>query len=81
MTSNQFSILMNEIKSLREQATRIEERLREVEIIQATEEMARKVRVDLDTKSDVSLKWKLSVLVSIAGTAITVALKVIEGLQ
>lgn len=81
MTSNQFGILMNEIKSLREQATRIEDRLREVEVVQATEEMARKVRVDLDTKADVGLKWKLSVLFSIAGTVVTVALKLIEGLQ
>ena len=64
MTTNQFSILMNEIKSLREQMTRIEERLREVEVVQATEEMARKVRIDLDTKAEVGLKWKLSVLFS-----------------
>lgn len=81
MTSNQFSMLMSEIKVLREQTTRIEDRLREVEIVQATDEMARKVRMDLDTEGQIGLRWKVGVLVSIAGTVITVVLKLIEGLQ
>jgi hypothetical protein len=81
MTSNQFGILMNEIKSLREQMTRVEDRLREVEVVQATEEMARKVRMDLDTEGQIGLRWKVGVLVSIAGTVVTVVLKLIEGLQ
>jgi hypothetical protein len=81
MTTNQFGILMAEIKGLREQVGRIEERLREVEIIQASDEVARKVRDDLSTKSQISVRWKLSVLVSIAGTAITIALKLLEGVK
>ena len=81
MTLNQFSMLMSEIKTLQEQTTRIEERLREVEIVQATDEMARKVRMDLDTQGQISLRWQVGVLVSIAGTVITVVLKLIEGLQ
>jgi len=81
MTSNQFGILMAEIKGLREQANRIEERLREVEIIQASDEVARKVREDLSTKAQVSVRWKVGVLVSIAGTVITVALKLLEGVS
>lgn len=81
MTANQFNILMTEIRSLREQSTRIEERLREVEIIQATDEMSRKVREDLASAATISVRWKLSVVVSIAGTAITIALKLIEGMQ
>lgn len=81
MTSNQFSILMGEIKNLREQTTRIEERLREVEIIQASDEVARKVREDLSTKSQISVRWKIGVLVSIAGTVITVAIKLLEGVK
>ncbi len=81
MTSNQFGILMAEIKGLREQANRIEERLREVEIIQASDEVARKVREDLSTKSQVSVRWKVGVLVSIAGTVVTVALKLLEGVS
>jgi hypothetical protein len=81
MTNNQFSILMEEIKGLREQSSRIEERLREVEIIQASDEVARKVREDLSAKSEISVRWKLSVLVSIAGTAITIALKLLEGMK
>jgi hypothetical protein len=72
---------MSEIKTLQEQTTRIEERLREVEIVQATDEMARKVRMDLDTQGQISLRWQVGVLVSIAGTVITVVLKLIEGLQ
>jgi len=81
MTLNQFSMLMSEIKTLQEQTTRIEERLREVEIVQATDEMARKVRLDLDTQGQIGLRWQVGVLVSIAGTVITVVLKLIEGLQ
>jgi len=81
MTSNQFGILMAEIKGLREQANRIEERLREVEIIQASDEVARKVREDLSTKSQVSVRWKVGVLVSIAGTVVTVVLKLLEGVS
>jgi hypothetical protein len=81
MTANQFGILMAEIKGLREQVSRIEERLREVEIIQASDEVARKVREDLSTKSQIGVRWKLSVLVSIAGTAITIALKLLEGVS
>ena len=81
MTLNQFSMLMSEIKTLQEQTTRIEERLREVEIVQATDEMARKVRMDLDTQGQIGLRWQVGVLVSIAGTVITVVLKLIEGLQ
>jgi hypothetical protein len=81
MTSNQFGILMAEIKGLREQANRIEERLREVEIIQASDEVARKVREDLSTKSQVSVRWKIGVLVSIAGTVVTVVLKLLEGVS
>jgi hypothetical protein len=72
---------MAEIKGLREQANRIEERLREVEIIQASDEVARKVREDLSTKSQVSVRWKVGVLVSIAGTVVTVALKLLEGVS
>lgn len=79
MTNNQFSILMEEIKGLREQSNRIEERLREVEIIQASDEVARKVREDLSTQAQISVRWKLSVLVSIVGTVITIALKLLEG--
>jgi len=74
-------MLMSEIKTLQEQTTRIEERLREVEIVQATDEMARKVRMDLDTQGQIGLRWQVGVLVSIAGTVITVVLKLIEGLQ
>jgi len=81
MTSNQFGMLMAEIKELRKQVGRVEERLREVEIIQASDEIARKVREDLSTKSEISVRWKLSVLVSIAGTAITVVLKLLEGMK
>jgi len=81
MTANQFGILMAEIKGLREQVSRIEERLREVEIIQASDEVARKVRDDLSTKAQISVRWKLSVLVSIAGTVITIALKLLEGVK
>jgi hypothetical protein len=81
MTTNQFGILMAEIKGLREQVSRIEERLREVEIIQASDEVARKVRDDLSTKAQISVRWKLSVLVSIAGTVITIALKLLEGVK
>lgn len=81
MTSNQFGMLMEEIKGLREQVGRIEERLREVEIIQASDEVARKVREDLSTKSEISVRWKLSVLVSIAGTVVTVVLKLLEGMK
>jgi hypothetical protein len=81
MTANQFGILMAEIKGLREQVGRIEERLREVEIIQASDEVARKVRDDLSTKAQISVRWKLSVLVSIAGTVITIALKLLEGVK
>lgn len=79
MTNNQFSILMEEIKGLREQSNRIEERLREVEIIQASDEVARKVREDLSTQAQIGVRWKLSVLVSIVGTVITIALKLLEG--
>lgn len=81
MTANQFGILMTEIKGLREQVGRIEERLREVEIIQASDEVARKVRDDLSTKAQISVRWKVSVLVSIVGTAITIALKLLEGVK
>jgi len=81
MTSNQFSILMNEIKTVREQLDRVEERLREVEIIQATDGVSRKVREDLTQAASISVRWKVSVVVSIAGTAITIALKLIEGMQ
>jgi hypothetical protein len=81
MTNNQFGVLMEEIRQLREQSTRIEERLREVEIIQATDEMSRKVREDLTQAATISVRWKLSVLVSIAGTVITIALKLVEGMQ
>lgn len=81
MTSNQFSMLMEEIKGLRGQVSRIEERLREVEIIQASDEVARKVREDLSTKAQISVRWKLSVLVSIAGTVVTVVLKLLEGMK
>jgi hypothetical protein len=81
MTSNQFGMLMAEIKELRKQVGRVEERLREVEIIQASDEIARKVREDLSTKSEISVRWKLSVLVSIAGTAVTVVLKLLEGMK
>jgi hypothetical protein len=72
---------MEEIRQLRDQSTRIEDRLREVEIIQATDEMSRKVRDDLAQAASISVRWKLSVLVSIAGTVITIALKLIEGMQ
>ncbi len=51
------------------------------EIIQASDEVARKVRDDLSTKAQVSVRWKLSVLVSIAGTAITITLKLLEGVK
>lgn len=81
MTNNQFSILMEEIKGLREQSNRIEERLREVEIIQASDEVARKVREDLSTQAQISVRWKMSVLVSIVGTVITIALKLLEGMK
>ena len=81
MTNNQFNVLMEEIRQLRDQSTRIEDRLREVEIIQATDEMSRKVRDDLAQAASISVRWKLSVLVSIAGTVITIALKLIEGMQ
>lgn len=70
---------MEEIKGLREQSNRIEERLREVEIIQASDEVARKVREDLSTQAQIGVRWKLSVLVSIVGTVITIALKLLEG--
>lgn len=81
MTANQFGLLMAEIKGLREQVGRIEDRLREVEIIQASDEVARKVRDDLSTKAQISVRWKVSVLVSIVGTAITIALKLLEGVK
>ena len=81
MTNNQFNVLMEEIRQLRDQSTRIEDRLREVEIIQATDEMSRKVRDDLAQAASISVRWKLSVLVSIAGTVITIALKLVEGMQ
>lgn len=75
MTNNQFQTLLQEIHLIREQTSRIEERLHEVEIIQATDEMARKVRQDLRTKADLSVQWKIGIGLSIVGSAMQVILQ------
>ncbi len=79
MTANQFNILMSEIRQLREQADRIEGRLREVEIIQATDEMARKVREDLHTKERLGVQWKVGIAVSVLVAAANLVLQILKG--
>lgn len=79
MTANQFNILMGEIRQLREQADRIEGRLREVEIIQATDEMARKVREDLHTKERLGVQWKVGIAVSVLVAAANLVLQILKG--
>lgn len=79
MTANQFNILMGEIRQLREQVDRIEARLREVEVIQATDEMARKVREDLHTKERLGVQWKVGIAVSVLVAAANLVLQILKG--
>lgn len=75
MTNNQFQTLMEEIHLLREQTSRIEDRLRQVEVVQATEDMARKVRKDLRTKSELGVQWRIGIGLSIASSVIQLFLQ------
>jgi len=79
MTANQFNILMTEIRQLRDQSDRIEARLREVEVIQATDEMARKVREDLHTKERLGVQWKVGIAVSVLVAAANLVLQILKG--
>ena len=79
MTSNQFNILMEEIRQLREQSDRIEGRLREVEIIQATDDMARKVREDIHNRERLGVQWKVGITVSIVVAVMNLVLQVLKG--
>jgi hypothetical protein len=79
MTNNQFQTLLDEIRLLRDQTGRIEDRLRQVEVIQATDEMARKVRQDLHTKAEIGVQWKVGIALSIAGSVMQVFLQLIGG--
>ena len=79
MTTHQFNVLMSEIRLLREQSERIETRLREVEIIQATDEMARKVRQDLHTQERLGVQWKVGIAVSIVVAVMNLLLQVMKG--
>jgi len=79
MTNNQFQTLLEEIHLLREQAGRIEDRLRQVEVVQATEEMARKVRQDLRTKAELGVQWKIGIGLSIISSVMQLILQLIGG--
>lgn len=79
MTNNQFQTLLEEIRLLREQAGRIEDRLRQVEVVQATEEMARKVRQDLHTKAELGVQWKIGIGLSIISSVMQLILQLIGG--
>jgi len=79
MTTHQFNVLMSEIRLLREQSERIETRLREVEVIQATDEMARKVRQDLHAQERLGVQWKVGIAVSIVVAAMNLLLQIMKG--
>jgi len=79
MTNNQFQTLLEEIRLLREQAGRIEDRLRQVEVVQATEEMARKVRQDLHTKAELGVQWKIGIGLSIISSVMQLILQLNGG--
>ena len=79
MTSNQFQTLLEEIRLLREQTGRIEDRLRQVEVVQATEDMARKMRQDLHTKAELGVQWRIGIALSIAGSVMQIILQLIGG--
>jgi hypothetical protein len=79
MTNNQFQTLLEEIHLLREQAGRIEDRLRQVEVVQATEEMARKVRQDLHTKAELGVQWKIGIGLSIISSVMQLILQLNGG--
>jgi hypothetical protein len=79
MTNNQFQTLLEEIRLLRDQTGRIEDRLRQVEVVQATDEMARKVRQDLHTKAEIGVQWKVGIGLSIAGSVMQLFLQLIGG--
>jgi hypothetical protein len=79
MTGNQFQTLLEEIRLLREQGGRIEDRLRQVEVVQATEEMARKVRNDLHAKAELSVQWKIGIALSIISSMIQLILQMNGG--
>jgi hypothetical protein len=79
MTNNQFQTLLEEIRLLRDQTGRIEERLRQVEVVQATDEMARKVRQDLHTKAELGVQWRIGIGLSIAGSVMQFVLQLIGG--
>jgi hypothetical protein len=77
MTNNQFQVLLEEIRLLRVQVAGVEERLREVEVVQASEDMARKVRQDLHTKAELGVQWKIGIGLSIAGSVIQAILQLL----
>jgi hypothetical protein len=79
MTNNQFQTLLEEIHLLREQVGRIEDRLRQVEVVQATEEMARKVRQDLHTKAELGVQWKIGIGLSIISSVMQLILQLNGG--
>lgn len=79
MTNNQFQTLLDEIRLLRDQTGRIEDRLRQVEVVQATDEMARKVRQDLHTKAELSVQWKIGIGLSIISSVMQLILQLNGG--
>ena len=79
MTNNQFQTLLEEIHLLREQVGRIEDRLRQVEVVQATEEMARKVRQDLHTKAELGVQLKIGIGLSIISSVMQLILQLNGG--
>jgi len=81
MTSSHFHSLLEAINGVRsdlsERLDRIEERLREVERFQSETEAVKQNRQE----SILSLRWKVGIAVSAAGTVIALILKLLDGVK
>ena len=78
MTSSHFTTLLQAIQDVRSDVSsrldKIEDRLREVETFQISEQAVDKERTDVG----ISVRWKVGIAVSAVGAVVSITLKILE---
>lgn len=78
MTSSHFTTLLQAIQDVRSDVSsrldKIEDRLREVEVYQVSQEAVDKERTDVG----ISVRWRVGIAVSAVGAVVSIVLKILE---
>jgi tetrahydromethanopterin S-methyltransferase subunit G len=78
VTSSHFTTLLQAIQDVRSDVSsrldKIEDRLREVETFQISEQAVDKERTDVG----ISVRWKVGIAVSAVGAVVSITLKILE---